>query len=47
MNRERTAYTGWMTGRDQQLFHVLLDSRYPLEGEPGATATDEPDSHAA
>jgi hypothetical protein len=25
MNTERNAYTGWMTTRDRQLFHVLLD----------------------
>jgi hypothetical protein len=25
MNTERAAYTGWMTSRDRQLFHVLLD----------------------
>ena len=25
MNTQRTAYAGWMTAQDRQLFHVLLD----------------------
>jgi hypothetical protein len=40
VNTERNAYTGWMTRRDRQLFHVLLD------GLPAESRTEVVDALA-